>query len=151
MPVVLRCLDCSAERRFTDQQSLELLQSNGMLRRETKPNGELLRELLTSVVQNVSCQECGHQGVSVNDDWSDDWSDEVLCEGCKAQIDPERLEVFPDTKYCPACQSTAESGGSPGAEVEFCTRCAGIMKLVKRGGSGVAGYQMVCGDCGKKA
>ncbi len=151
MPVVLRCLSCSAERRFSDQQSLELLQSNGMLRRETKPDAALLRELLLSVVGNVCCEECGHLGVSVQDDWGDDWSDEVLCEGCKTQIDPERLEVFPDTKFCPKCQSSAEAGGSPGAEVEYCMRCAGVMKLQKRGGSGVAGYQMVCRDCGKKA
>lgn len=120
------------------------------MKRAADPDPSLIRELFTSISPNLDCTECHKTGVEVLDDWTDDWNDEVRCEGCNAAIDPERLEVFPDTKFCPACQGQAESGGTPGAEAEFCASCGGLMKLAKRGGVGLAGYQMVCGDCGKR-
>ena len=150
MPVILRCTDCATEKRLTDQEMLARLQSHGMLKRESKPEVDLMRELLESVASSIPCNECGSLGMGVHDDWVDEWSDEVKCEGCQKKIDPERLEVFPDTKFCPDCQASQESGGRPGEEAEYCLRCGGIMKMSRRGGSGLAGYQMVCSDCGKK-
>lgn len=150
MPVVLRCRHCSNQQRLFDPQMVEIVQRHGMLRRDSTPPADLLRELLSTLSVQLPCDKCGGLGAIVEDDWSDDWSDEVLCQGCEAIIDPERLEVFPDTKFCPQCQSSEESGAMPGQEVEYCERCGGIMKLSKRGGSGLAGYQMVCGDCGKR-
>ena len=150
MPVVLRCNKCATEHRLTDAQMLERLQMRGMLRRETKPDAELLRELMSTIIKDAPCADCGGLGATLHDDWCDDWSDDVQCKGCKTTIPPERLEVFPDTTYCPACQSSREAGGSPGEEEEYCPRCGGIMSLARRGGAGLAGYQMACGDCGKK-
>ena len=129
---------------------LDILQTRGMLKREKEPDPAYVRELLTSISGQLKCAECHKVGVTVQDDWEDEWSDEVRCLGCKKTIDPERLEVFPDTKYCPDCQSTSESGGTPGAEDEYCERCGGLLKLVKRGGQGIAGYAMVCSSCGKR-
>lgn len=151
MSLVLHCHGCAEEKRLTDPQVLELLQNRGMLKRDNDADSALLRELLNSVANSLPCNECGGLGLLVKDDWSDDWSDEVVCEGCKATIDPDRLEVFPDTKFCPKCQADHEAGGMPGQETEYCLRCGGVMKLTKRGGSGTAGYQMACGECGKKA
>lgn len=150
MPVVLKCLHCSHESRMPDAVMVEVLQARGMLKRENSPEFSLVRELLSGVSGDLKCDKCQQRGVAVNDDWVDDWEDTVRCEGCQAAIDPERLEVFPDTKYCPNCQSSSESGGTPGAEREFCERCGGLMKLIKRGGVGLAGYSMVCSDCGKR-
>lgn len=149
MPVVLKCHQCAAERRMIDDLMVETLQSKGMLKRDKKPDLTLVRELLVSISDQLQCDECHNTGVEITDDWSDDWDDQVRCEGCKAPIDPERLEIFPDTKFCPHCQSSAESGGTPGEEVEFCSFCGGILKLTKRGGAGLAGYRMTCSDCGK--
>ncbi len=151
MPVVLKCHHCSHEKRMLDVQMLDVLQTRGMLRRAKEPDLTLVRELLTSIGGELKCNSCHEIGVAIMDDWSDDWSDEVQCLGCKTAIDPERLEVFPDTKYCPKCQKLVDAGGSPGAEDEYCERCGGIMKLSRRGGSGTAGYVMSCTDCGKRA
>lgn len=151
MSVVVRCTDCSVEKRLSDQEMLANLQRRGMLKRETKPTPSLMRELLETVCTSLPCNECGNLGMTVHDDWSDDWSDEVLCDGCKTAIDPERLEVFPDSKLCQRCQAGMEAGETPGEETEYCLRCGGLMKLTRRGGGGLAGYQSVCSDCGKKA
>lgn len=134
-----------------DAQMLDVLQTRGMLRREKEPDLTLVRELLNSISDQLKCNACHKVGVAIKDDWSDDWSDEVQCLGCKAAIDPERLEVFPDTEYCPKCQKLVDAGGSPGAEAEYCERCGGLLNLTKRGGSGIAGYVMSCSDCGKRA
>lgn len=150
MPVVLQCRHCKNQKRLLEPQMVELVQRYGMLRRDSSPPADLLKELLASVVGQLPCEACGGLGATVEEDWSDDWSDEVLCEGCKKPIDPERLEVFPDTKLCPKCQAATDAGESPGQEVEYCSSCGGILKLTKRTGGGLAGYQMVCGDCGKR-
>lgn len=150
MPVVLKCHHCAHEFRMLDGVMVETLQARGMLKRDKSPEITLVRELLNTVSGDLKCDSCHSRGVEIKDDWVDDWDDVVRCEGCKTAIDPERLEVFPDTKFCPNCQSSSESGGTPGAEVEYCERCAGVMKLVKRGGAGLAGYSMVCSDCGKR-
>ena len=151
MPVVLKCRACGEQSRLLEQQMVELVQHHGMLRRDSSPPADLLRELLTSISGQLPCSECGGLGASVEDDWTDDWSDEVACEGCGAAIDPERLEIFPDSKLCAKCQGTAEAGGDPGQDSEYCPRCGAIMKLSRRGGAGLAGYQMTCPDCGMRS
>ena len=83
-------------------------------------------------------------------DWTDDWDDEVRCSACDAVIPSERLEVFPHTKLCSACQATQEAGQIATDEVEYCSRCGGVMQLQQRRGQGLAGYQLVCGDCGAR-
>lgn len=150
MPVVARCNHCSTERRLTDADMLLRLQAKGMLKRETDPRPDLMRELLTTMADQLTCQDCREAGLTIQDDWDDDWEDEVRCEGCKAIIPAERLEIFPDTKFCPSCKSKSEAGEEPGAEAEYCQRCGGLMKLTKRRGSGIAGYAMTCSECGKR-
>jgi hypothetical protein len=129
---------------------LETLQQHGMLKRDNNPDLSLMRELLTSIAHTLECEHCYKLGVSVEDDWTDDWDEEVRCQGCQAAIDRERLEVFPDTKFCPNCQSKAESGSAPGDALEYCVSCGGVMQIMRRGGVGLAGYTMVCTDCGKR-
>ena len=128
---------------------LTALQARGMLCRETKPTPDMVRELLLSIANQISCNSCGAIGVAVDDHCADEWTDEVRCGGCEAVISPERLEVFPNAKFCPTCQSKQESGEDAGPDVEYCLHCGGIMKLTKRDGAGLSGYQLVCRDCGK--
>lgn len=148
MAVVLRCKQCAVERRWTEQQMLDRLQARGMLRRESDPAPEMLLELFKNVVADVPCQDCGGLGAAVLDDWDDDWEDVVKCKGCNDVIPPERLEVFPDTKFCPKCQVSNEAGQDPGEDCDYCPRCGAVMSLSRKGGTGIARYQMSCGDCG---
>ena len=150
MSVVLKCHHCQHESRMSEGNMLATLQRHGMLKRDHNPDLSLLRELLTSISDVLHCEHCHKTGASVQDDWTDDWDDEVRCQGCQTEIAPERLEVFPDTKLCPRCQSDAESGRSPGEELEYCVACGGVMQLAQRRGAGLAKYAMVCSDCGKR-
>ena len=150
MPVVIKCRHCEEEFRMADAEMIAALQARGMLKREKKPELSLVRELLCGIADGLPCSSCGGLGGEVKDDWEDDWSDEVMCAGCGVAIDPDRLEIFPDTKWCPQCQKAAEAGEQPGAEPEFCSFCGGLMKMTRRGGAGLAGYAMVCSDCGKR-
>jgi RNA polymerase-binding transcription factor DksA len=149
MPVVLTCGKCGTQSRLTDQQMVEELQSRGMLRRDAKPSTDLVRELFNSLTDQRVCPDCNCEGMQVGDDWEDEWTDGVLCAACQTRIPPERLEVFPHAKFCPACQAQRDAGEEPGAELEYCERCGGILKLANRGGTGLAGYRMVCSDCGR--
>ena len=81
---------------------------------------------------------------------ADDWEDQVLCAVCRTAIPAERLEVFPNATLCPACQAKDESGELASNDAEYCPRCGGLMKLQKRGGPGLAGYQLVCSECGRR-
>lgn len=151
MPVVVRCHQCLAERRFEEESMLARLHSRGMLRRERNPETALVRELFTTLAEDLPCPECGASGATVHDLWDDEWSDEAPCEGCKTPISAERLEIFPDTKLCPSCQSKLDAGEDIHQEVDYCPSCGGILQLSKRHGTGLAGYRMVCGECGKRA
>ena len=148
MPAILRCPNCQHERKLLGEEVLTVLQAHGMLRRENEPETALIRELLVSIANQLPCGSCGAVGVEVRDGWSDEWVDVVSCASCAAVIPAERIEVFPDTKLCSKCQAKRESGEDVGQDAEYCSRCGGILKLTKKGGSGLAGYRMTCGDCG---
>ncbi len=150
MPVVLSCPSCSAQQRLTDEQMLVRLQAQGMLRREKNLDLALVRELLTTAAEQFSCTKCDRTGLVVGDDWEEEWTDETRCLACQTVIPAERLEVFPDTQLCPACQTKKETGEFNSGDAEYCSRCGGLMNLRRRGGAGLAGYDMVCSECGAR-
>lgn len=127
---------------------LDRLQARGMLRRDSGPDPGLLLELFANVVADIPCQDCGGLGAAVLDDWADDWDDVTKCEGCKAVIPSARLEVFPDARFCLKCQVASEAGDDPHGDCDYCPRCGAVLSLTRRGGRGIARYQMNCGDCG---
>ena len=122
-----------------------------MLRREKNPETALLRELLTTAAEQIRCSKCSCAGLVVGDDWEEEWTDETQCSACHAVIPAARLEVFPDTQLCAACQAKKETGASIAGDAEYCAHCGGLMELRKRGGAGLARYSMVCSDCGARS
>jgi hypothetical protein len=75
----------------------------------------------------------------------EEWAMARSCEGCGRAIAYERLEVFPDTRLCVACQEQADRGEAADAD-QYCPRCGGLMKL-GQSRRGVTRYVMVCPKC----
>jgi hypothetical protein len=82
------------------------------------------------------------------DEDEDAWGDVRSCERCGATIPAERLEVFPDTRLCVACQQRRDGGADEG-EPEYCPRCGSIMRLQLSRKSGISRCVMRCDACGK--
>ncbi len=76
------------------------------------------------------------------------WGMARKCELCSGVIPAERIEIFPDTRLCVACQQRDERGEIAGA-AEYCARCGSIMTLRQSRGTGITRYEMVCPVCAR--
>lgn len=145
----LTCPSCSKVERCQYAQMLARLQGVGVMRRSKDPEPTLVRELFESTADRFVCSNCGHPGLVVrvaqDDDWAD-WDDAVSCRDCRKPIPPERLEIFPGTKLCAACQQKDDSGAND--EPEYCPRCGDIMSVRLK--SGTSRYVMSCPSCGSR-
>ena len=150
-------LTCTACRRSVAAplvRQIELLKSRGRLLREKNPDAQLVHQLLLLELPNLQCEFCSHQGLvftegnDPDDDGLDDeqWGEARRCVGCGIAIDPERLEILPNTFQCTACSASGRTSRED--QREFCSRCGSEMKLTKRTGRGLAGYVMKCTGCG---
>lgn len=148
----ITCPHCSASAVCGPEQMAARLRQSGMLRREKDASWDLIGELFHSAAARMACAECGHRGLSVSiaaDDWDDeDWGESRSCAGCGQPIPGERLEAFPNAQLCVQCQRAADRGEDTGPP-EYCPRCGTPMRLQQRRGSGLAGYQLVCPQCGR--
>ncbi|MCA9216050.1 MAG: hypothetical protein KDB27_23445 [Planctomycetales bacterium] len=142
----LRCRDCGDETIIGPHEIARRLREAGQLRREANPEQEIVLALFEEFLPNLKCDACGANNWKIADVPIDEnhWGEPVLCEVCKQQVPPERLEIFPNEKRCAACKDKPETD-----EPEFCAICGGLMAIRQRGGSGIAGYVMVCTDCGR--
>lgn len=143
----LTCPSCSAIERCGYAKMLTRLQGVGVMRRSNDPEPSLVRELFESTAGRFSCSRCEHIGLAVRaaqDDDREDWDEAVACQGCRQAIPRERLEIFPGTKLCAACQQKDDSGAND--EPEFCPRCGDIMSVRLK--SGTSRYVMSCPNCG---
>jgi predicted RNA-binding Zn-ribbon protein involved in translation (DUF1610 family) len=112
---------------------------------------DLLAELFRASVGNFTCPQCGNAGLTVTPGESLDneaWGEARKCESCGAPIPAERLEVFPDSRLCVACQNRDERGELTGP-AEHCPRCGSVMELSQSRGSGITRYLMTCRACGR--
>lgn len=144
------CLACRANFAPDLPQRLAWLRAVGKLRQEAKPDAALIDELFRTTAGQFACRVCGAVGLSVKpvDDEDEDvaWGQPRRCEDCSAPIPRERLELFPQTRLCVACQSRDERGARP-TEVEYCPRCGAAMQLVLSRGSGISRYRVSCPSC----
>lgn len=144
----LRCPDCSETELCSPADMLSRLRVSGMLKRAKDPEPALVVELFESLAYSLGCSACSRWGLIVevppNDEF--DWPESRSCEACGAGIPAERLELFPDSRRCAACQQKHESAPDEG-EIEFCPRCGSPMTLRASSGSGLARYTMVCAEC----
>lgn len=148
--IELQCPHCGVSERLDELAVVHRLQAAGMLRREKEPDWELAEQLLRSRANDLSCSDCGVTGLNVlivDRTDVDEWGDDRNCERCGKVIPTERLEVFPDSRLCSACQQKSEQGDS-GEEAEFCSHCGAVLKL-RQSQRGLARYVMVCPDCGR--
>ncbi len=118
----------------------ERLKAAGLLKRNAEPSREEVIELTAQLIDRLTCPDC-HGRLWLEE--VDDWPASQNCEVCGKPIPSERLEVFPDTTVCVACQQKAESGESDPAEMDFCPRCGSPMSL-RSTSSGVTRYVMQC-------
>ena len=144
----IRCAACGDHRILGPEEMANRLRADGKLRREAKPDSELVLELFQKELAQESCGACGATSLVISDYEmdEDDWGDPILCEICKCQIPPERLEIFPNEKRCAGCK---EKPGLGDDQPEFCEACGGLMEMRQRGGAGIAAYVMACSDCGR--
>jgi transcription elongation factor Elf1 len=128
---------------------LKRLQGVGVMRRCKDPEPTLVKELFESTANRFACASCEGAGLSVreaeDEDW-DDWGGAVACQGCRQPIPRERIEIFPGTKLCAACQQKDDSGAND--EPEFCPRCGDIMSVRLKGGT--SRYVMSCPNCASR-
>lgn len=120
----------------------------GMLRRDGDPDEAIMAALLPEAAARMTCPGCKRIGLAVGDadeaDDEEDWQTAVLCDRCRQPIDSERLEVFPNTRRCVACQSKAEAGEPEPDEPEYCPRCGSLVELRVSRGGGLTRYKRFC-------
>ena len=91
-----------------------MLRRIGMFRREAQPTPDVLNELFVRSAPRLICSQCHESGLEVRSA-SEDVCGETLVAAPDAELSIpwERLELFPDTELCTACQQkTEQAGGS---------------------------------------
>ena len=146
----LNCSNCGHTTLCGSGEMVHRLRGIGKLKRNRKPDMELILELFSTSVDQFACSECGTIGLTASaaDDFFDDeqWGESRKCEICGQSIAAERLEVFPDTRVCISCKQTDESGDTA-EEPEYCPRCGALMVLRTSTTAGVVRYEMRCSEC----
>ena len=141
----LTCTVCGAKQRCGHTQMLQRLAEIGMMKRSSDPDLDLLQELVRSAAGRLICHACQGVGLTVTPVSDDEWDDVRYCDGCRKPIPSERLEVFPDTTCCAACQTSSEDGSDQ--EREFCEQCGTVMTMRLRRSAGPTAYEMKCPNC----
>jgi len=145
------CPACSHAEETSQDVLFQRLRGAGLLRRveaEEARDLDFLLQLAGSAKGKLLCPSCGAANYlpELAGDEGAAWGDVRKCAGCGSTIAPERLEVFPDTMLCPACQQKSERGTS--GEAEYCPRCGTPMQVRQRRGRGIAAYELACPSCG---
>jgi predicted RNA-binding Zn-ribbon protein involved in translation (DUF1610 family) len=140
----LHCRACSSSEVLSEGRMAARLRELRKLRARSNPGPEIVAELFKAAAAEMTCPACGATGLVAAPPAEEqfDWPEPRRCEACDGTIEPERLELLPDTALCAACQRQLEQGTTPGA-TEYCPRCGAPMVLrLSRGG--VARYRMAC-------
>lgn len=150
--IELRCAACGYRESIPFEALVEQIRRVGHLRKTAQPSRELVLELARTTPPPFACPRCGaHSPARMPGETGEpeeQWELTRRCQSCRRDIDPDRLEIFPSTTLCTACQAKSESGDN--AEYGFCERCGGRLTMAGRSGSGLAGYQLKCSDCGSR-
>ncbi|MEX2137685.1 MAG: TraR/DksA C4-type zinc finger protein [Pirellulales bacterium] len=110
---------------------------------------DMLAELFRTSAGRFTCPQCHHAALLASpaeplDDEA--WGESRKCDSCGVPIPPERVEIFPETRLCVACQNRDELGELTGP-AEYCPHCGSAMVLKRSGGSGITRYVMTCPAC----
>jgi predicted RNA-binding Zn-ribbon protein involved in translation (DUF1610 family) len=159
MPVPLlslRCRTCGERLELSREELKAKLRELNFLRRDAEPSDELLREIAQSLLASgrlAPCPACNHTTWNeappdLNNDDDAAWLGDVrACTQCSATIPRERLEIFPNSKLCAACQKKLDSGAVSN-DAEYCPHCGDHLQLRAARSAG-ATYRMHCPSCRK--
>ena len=143
------CPYCGSQERLDAAELSARLRRLGMLKRDDQRDPVFLVQLAATQNPRLVCFSCGRGGVKVDlADDRDEWDLPTKpCAACGQPLPPERLELFPESELCAACQQRVDRGGSPDQHDDYCPRCGTRMVVRQRRGSGIAAYEMICPDC----
>ncbi len=145
----LVCTHCGERETLRPGQLLDRLRATGVLRRAKDPDPDEILELVRANLGKLTCPACERAGMkleaSATDDDAEAWGDPKPCEACGALIPAERLELFPNTTLCVACQQANERGEDTGP-AEYCPYCGNVMQL-RKARSGITRYVLECPSC----
>lgn len=166
--VTTQCPHCRQTRPWTKADRLAWLQQSGFLRKHKDPADDIVSEMFRLKLSELPCPACQKSGVrivvqvqKIEDDDSE-WDTSVgststnvsarFCADCREQIDPDRVELFPETTRCVRCQQKFESGAQGGASSSFseddlCPRCGDFLQTHRNRSSRTA-YRVQCAGCG---
>jgi len=145
----LACPGCRYTNVCSPLAMLEWLRRAKMVRRDVQPDVELIEELFRAAARKFTCPECGTTGLIVRaaareDD--EDWGMARACDECGRPIARERLEIFPDTRLCVACEGSEDRGELTGP-AEYCPRCGNLMTVRPTRTAGITRYKLACSKC----
>jgi len=139
------CPGCGQDRRGELE---DILRAAGHLRRQTKPDVEIMWELLRSILPSWNCHACGEASMTAeSDDWEDEgdgWLETKRCQRCREEIPPERLELFPEEVYCAACRTTTND-----EDITYCGKCGSPTELRARNSGDNIRYIVYCPTCSR--
>jgi predicted RNA-binding Zn-ribbon protein involved in translation (DUF1610 family) len=145
----LRCFRCGWTTVCGPAQMADLLRRYRLLKSTSDVETNLLVELFRTSASKFACPQCGQTALvaSPSEPLDDEaWGEPRKCESCGAAIPLERLEVFPDTRLCVACQNRDDRGELTGP-AEYCPHCGSVMVLKRSSGPGITRYVMTCSAC----
>ena len=151
MSFIFHCPACRQTEQLSSDVLVSRLQSAGLLKRASREERQDLAYLMAlakTVAGQWPCGACGASGLRIEEAEGpiDEFDAGQPCAACGKMIPAERLELFPGTTLCTACQSTVDRGGTPDTE-EYCPRCGTRMQIRAGRASGVARYALVCPQC----
>lgn len=142
------CDPCGWSQAETSEGIAARLRGVGLLKRDKKPDAELLAQLLPGATPKMVCPQCGSIGLraaeGIAEEDADSWQAAVLCQGCRKPIPPERLEALPEAKRCLACQAKTERDPEGDNEPEFCKHCGSLVELRVSSRGGLTRYRRFC-------
>jgi DnaK suppressor protein len=142
------CPHCGNVESLSEFEVASQLRALGMLRRDDQQSLEFLLQLAGSARERLLCSACGGRGATIEPAPDDEWgSTSNACTACGATIPAERLELFPESDLCAACQSRVDRGQTPDQHDDYCPHCGTRMTVRQRRGSGIAGYELICPAC----
>ncbi|MEX2173645.1 MAG: TraR/DksA C4-type zinc finger protein [Pirellulaceae bacterium] len=143
------CPHCNYEQRLDLAELVARLRSLGMLKRDELLAADFVLQLAAASRSRLFCAQCGSGGLRFEPAGDDDeWETPAKpCSACGSSIPIERLELFPESELCAACQQRIDRGQSPDRHDDFCPRCGTRMTVRQRRGSGIVGYEQVCPAC----
>lgn len=143
------CNTCGYAERTNGAELIKRLQTIGLLKRDRESGPEVAIQLATTVADRFHCPKCGESGflpAAVSDE--DEWDAPVkLCSACGNAIPPERVELFPASELCAACQQAIDRGSGPGQHDDYCEICGERMVLKSCRRAGLVRYELVCPVC----